>query len=343
MKKRVTIVDVAERAGVAISSASAALNGRPGVSEATRLRVRDAADTLGFVPSVRGRSLSARRAFAVGLVVQREVEVLEADPFFGAFIGGIEEVLPERGYALVLQVSADAHRTELRYRELGANRRVDGVILNELQVDDPRIPLVGELELPAVGINADEATMLPFPAVRQDGGEALTRLVATLVTLGHRRVAHVSGPLEYVHTWQRRRAWERALTGAGLRPGRLVVGDFTFDSGRAAADELLTLPADERPTAVVCVNDLTAVGFMMRAQELGVSVPGDVSVTGYDGIALGTYVRPTLTTVQTSPRRVGRAAARQLLDLIEEGAAPDAEVEPAQVVVRDSIGPVPRD
>ena len=142
MERPATIVDVAKRAGVAISSASSALNGRPGVSDATRTRVREAADELGFVPSLRGRSLSSKRAYAVGLIVSRDADVFEEDPFFGGFLAGIESVLGARGYALVLQMSTTVEENTERYRRMALDRRVDGVFINEITIDDPRIPLL---------------------------------------------------------------------------------------------------------------------------------------------------------------------------------------------------------
>jgi hypothetical protein len=129
MERPTTIVDVAKRAGVAISSASSALNGRPGVSDATRTRVREAADELGFVPSLRGRSLSSKRAYAVGLIVSRDADVFEEDPFFGGFLAGIESVLGARGYALVLQMSTTVEENTERYRRMALDRRVDGVLV----------------------------------------------------------------------------------------------------------------------------------------------------------------------------------------------------------------------
>ncbi|SNS67126.1 transcriptional regulator, LacI family [Micrococcales bacterium KH10] len=339
---RVTIVDVAARAGVAISSASSALNGRPGVSEATRQRVQEAARELGYVPSLRGRSLSTQRAFTIGLVLQRSWDVLESDPFFGAFIGGIEQAISHRGYALVLQMGFDQQDTENRYRELAANRRVDGVLLNELRVDDPRVSLVKELGLPAVGISPD-LDSFPLPYVRQSATVGVTQLVEHLVSLGHTRIAHVAGPEGYVHSRERDRAWREALVAAGLEPGPRLDGDFTYEGGRSAADRIAEL--DDKPTAVVCVNDLCAVGLIMRAQELGIKIPGDLSVTGYDGIALGTYVRPALTSVQATPRQVGSAAAALLLDVIDDAQARENEViqlPAAEVVLRKSTGPVPR-
>jgi DNA-binding LacI/PurR family transcriptional regulator len=279
-----TIVDVAKLAGVAISSASSALNGRPGVSDATRTRVREAAAELGFVASLRGRSLSTKRAYAVGLIVSRDADVFEEDPFFGGFLAGIESVLASRGYALVLQMSTTQRENTESYRRMALDRRVDGVFLNEITLDDPRIPLLRELQLPAVAIT--EARVDWTPAVLHDNSAVIRELVDYLYDLGHRRFAHVSGPREYLHSCQRRNAWLDAL-------------------------------------------------------DLGLSVPGDVSIAGYDGTALSTYVRPALTTLTTSPHALGATAASLLLDRIDGAAVDDVQLEQSHLIVRDSTGPVP--
>ena len=338
MTQRVTIVEVAARAGVAISSVSSALNDRPGVSDQTRARIKQAAADLGFVPNVRGRSLSSGRAFTVGLVVHRDPSVLESDPFFGSFIGGLESVLDPRGWALILQMGSAADETLDRYRRLAAGRRVDGVFLNELVVDDPRVPLVQQLGLPAVGVNP--APGFPLPAVRQDVAAGVRELVDHLVGLGHRRFAHVAGPARFVHAVHRVEAWQESLVAAGHDPGVVVEADFTYDGGRRAAADLLSRP--ERPTAVFCANDLAAIGFMAEADRLGVRVPDDVSVAGFDGIELGSYVRPALTTLTTTPRLIGAEAARLLLAAVEGQAGPDASVAPARLLVRDSTAPAAR-
>jgi len=332
--KRVTIVDVAERAGVAISSVSSALNNRPGVSEATRMRIVEAAAELGFTPSLRGKSLSGKRAYSVGLVVQRDPDVLELDPFFGAFIGGVEAYLDERDYALVLQMSSSATQTLDRYRRLAGDRRVDGVFLNEIEIDDARIALVRELELPAVAVNP--AAGCPVPAVRQDFGDAVRALVGHFAATGHRRVAHVSGPMNYLHAAQRVETWRSALAEFGLEEGALVSGEFTYEGGLAATD---AIAADAASTAVFCANDLSALGLIAGLARRGIGVPDRVSVAGFDGIQLGEYVHPALTTVRTAPRRIGYEAARLLLTTIEAGTAADAEVPPAELVLRGSTGP----
>ena len=136
--RRPTIDDVARAAQVSKGAVSFALNGRPGVAETTRARILAAADELGWTPSASARSLSTQRALAVGLVVAREPELLGADPFFPPFIAGIETVLARRGHALVLQVPPSADAELDGYRRLAADRRVDGVFLSDLRVDDPR-------------------------------------------------------------------------------------------------------------------------------------------------------------------------------------------------------------
>lgn len=333
--RRVTIVDVAREAGVAISSASSALNGQPGVSEVTRTRVRAIADRLGYVPSARGRALSAKRAYSVGLVVERDFDILESDPFFGAFIGGIEESIAPRGYVLALQITQDADTTVRRHLELARSRRVDGLFLNELKVDDPRIAELAQLGFPAVGINPPPGDF-PYPSVRQSGVEAVTDLVRTFAALGHTRIAHVSGPLGYVHARERLDSWRAAMVAVGLPADLVVDGDFTSEGGRRAAEVLMTVA--DAPTAVFCANDLSAVGFMNRAIELGRRVPHDVSVAGFDGINIGEHVRPMLSTIRTAPRELGREAARLLLADIEGKDATSTTLAAARLSLRDSVG-----
>jgi DNA-binding LacI/PurR family transcriptional regulator len=337
-EQRVTIVDVASRAGVAISSVSDALNDRPGVSESTRQRIRSVADELGFVPSLRGKSLSAKRAFALGLVVQRDTTVMESDPFFAAFIGGVESVLETQGYALVLQMVSESANVLERYRQLAADRRVDGVFLLDIQVDDPRIGLLQDLRMPTVGVNAD-TDGFPFVSVRQDHKAGMASLLNYLIGVGHTRIGHVSGPTHLIHSRQREAAWRETVLAAGLEPGPAIEGDFTYEGGWRVADALISVP--QRPTAVICANDLTAIGFMARVQDLGLSVPGDISVAGYDGIELGGYIRPTLTTLKTSPREIGAEAARLLLHQIDGLDVTDIEVAPAEMVLRESTGRAP--
>lgn len=336
---RVSITDVAREAGVAISTVSAALNGRGGVSEQTRERVTGVAQRLGWVPSIRGRSLVSRRAWAVGLLVQRPASVLEADPFFAGFIGGVETVLDGAGYALLLQVAADQERVLQRVPLWARSEVVDGIFLTDVLADDPRFALVDGVGLPAVAINPGRRPH-GVASVHQQHLPGIQALLRHLLALGHRRIAHVAGPDAFVHSRERQAAWRTELDAAGFRPGVLVPGDFTSESGARAADQLLA--SADPPTAVMCANDLTAIGFISRASALGFSVPHDISVTGFDGIQLSGFTAPPLTTVQTSPHDLGAEAARLLLGLIATGEAEHTEIPPASLLIRGSTAPPAR-
>lgn len=340
MKPRVTILDVAAEAGVSIASVSAALNDRPGISGATRARILAVAERTGWVPSLRGRSLSAKRAYAVGLVIERSSAVIESDPFFAGFIAGVEVVLERRGFALVLQM-ASSHRAAVeRYRRMALDHRIDGAFLTDMAARDARVPLLEELGLPAVAVNSSRDCGLP--SVRQDHEPGLARLMEELIGLGHLRVAHVAGRRGLIHTRQRLVVWRTALSAAGLRPGPLLYGDFSTESGGAAAQRLLDADGP-RPTAVVCASDLMAIGFISRASQLGIDIPREMSVTGFDGIEVAGFVRPALTTVVTAPRELGEAAARMLLEIIDGGRPDDVEVTPTVAVFRDSHAAPPTD
>jgi DNA-binding LacI/PurR family transcriptional regulator len=337
MKPRITIVDVARDAGVSIATVSAALNNRSGVSEPTRKLVVATAHHLGWSPSLRGRSLSQKRAFNVGLVIQRDTSVIASDPFFAGFISGIEAVLEDGGYALVLQVAPTRQRAVERYRRLAADHRVDGVFLTDVSIPDPRFDLVRRLGIPAVAINA-KPSWDGCSSVRQSHEPGINALLDHLVGLGHRRIAHVSGPRDYIHAHDRMTAWRESLSAARIRPGAMVEGDFSLAGGsRAAANLLRRRP---RPTAVFCANDLMAIGFIAKATEMGFSVPGDVSVAGYDGIDFGAYARPSLTTVTTAPHSLGMEAARALLGMVDGEPPAHVETEPTSLVVRASTGPL---
>ncbi|MBU2663960.1 LacI family transcriptional regulator [Actinoplanes bogorensis] len=332
--ERPTINDVARRAGVSKGTVSFALNGRPGVAEETRQRILDAARDLGWTPSHQARALSVSRAFAVGLVLAREPELLGADPFFPAFIAGVERTLSDRGQALVLQVVPEAEE-EAGYRRLAADKRVDGVFLLDLRVADPRIALLEELGLPAVTIARPDGPS-GFPAVLVDDRPGIAAAVRHLIELGHRRIAHVAGPAQFRHGQVRREAWAQTLAEAGLPATACVEADFSAAGGARATRQLLE---NDRPTAIVYANDLMAIAGLSVAQELGIVVPGQLSITGFDNTDLAAYVSPPLTTVRTDPYLWGRAAADALLQSIEGGTVDDVPVPPAQLVVRASTAP----
>jgi DNA-binding LacI/PurR family transcriptional regulator len=337
MARRPTIADVAKLAGVSRATVSFVLNNRPGVALTTQQRVRAAAEELGWTPSRSARALSTGRARAVGLVLTREPELIGTDPFYPAFMAGIEAVISETGDGLMLQMSRPGEEVET-YRRLAADRRVDGVFLTDLRVDDQRPALVAELGLPAVAVGAVEGAS-DLPSVNLDDRPAVRHAVHHLVELGHRDIAYVAGPEEFVHARRRRQAWADALAEAGLPPGTSLPGGFTAEGGAQATRALLSRTAP--PTAIVYANDLSATAGMAVAQDAGLRLPDDLSVVGFDDVPLASWTSPTLTTCRANPTSWGRAAAQALVEVIEHGTAADVELDPATLVIRGSTGPAP--
>jgi DNA-binding LacI/PurR family transcriptional regulator len=323
---------------VSKGAVSFALNNRPGVAPQTRERILTVARDLGWTPNSRARALSVSRALAVGLVMARPPETLRADPFFPSFIAGLEDVLSENGYALLLQVVPE-HDRELRsYRRLADEGRVDGVFVTDLYVDDPRPALLAEIGMPAVVIGP--ALGEPFwPAVGVDDGPGIAACVKHLIDLGHTRIAHVSGTPAMVHGRSRREAWAATLRDAGLPAGPMTEADFSAEGGAAATRRLLAL--GPRPTAIVYANDLMAMAGLAVALQLGIDVPRDLSITGFDDTEMGAHVTPPLTTVTVDVITWGRAAATRLLELIDDRQVTTTPLEPPRLVIRDSTGPCP--
>ena len=334
----VTISDVAHAAGVSKGAVSYALNGQPGVSQATRDRILEVAKELGWKPSLRAKGLSTAKAFALGLVVARDPRLLGTDPFFPAFIAGIETTLAEHDYTLVLSVATAPGAEERAYRKL-ADGRVDGVILTDVRHNDSRIGLLRELKLPAVTLNRPDSDS-PFPAVSMDDRGGITAAVEHLIAFGHTRIGHVGGAQEYIHGRSRRRAWQAAMEKAGLATDLFAEADFTAPGGIAATADLLNRP--DRATAIVYANDLMATSGQSYAQSQGLKVPEDLSVTGYDNAEFSQYLNPPLTTISTDPMLWGRTAAQALLSQLNgTHTGEDTDLQAPALLVRASTGPAP--
>ncbi|SFN68132.1 LacI family DNA-binding transcriptional regulator [Mycetocola miduiensis] len=339
-ERKPTITDVARTAGVSKGLVSFALNDKPGVSPETRKRILEVAGDLGWRPSLSARSLSTSTSYALGLVIRRKPEVISADPFFPAFIAGVESVLAEEGRALVLSVVPDAAAELRSYRTLAGDSRVDGVFLTDLRSNDARFGLLAELRLPAVALGRPDPAV-PFPSVQLDDTHGIAQAVAHLADLGHSRIAHVAGDPHMMHGGRRRSSFNEAMREAGLEPGLIVETDFSAACGADATRMLLE--KRRPPTAIVYANDPMAIAGLGVAQQRGLRVPADLSITGFDGTDISGYVFPALTTITSDPVEWGRVAARTLLRLIAEGTAESVELPPAALLVRASTGPPPSD
>jgi DNA-binding LacI/PurR family transcriptional regulator len=313
-RSRVTISDIADEAGVSISAVSFALNGRKGVSAETRDRVLRVADELGWAPSSAARSLSGARTETIGLVLARESRTLGVEPFYMQFIAGIESELAPRGNALLLQVVPDIH-TELKaYRKWRAARRVDGIVLVDPRIDDPRVALLSQPDaLPAVVVG-DSALARDLPSVWTDDDGATRESLRYLHALGHRRVARIAGREEFGHTHIRDRAFDDEAAKLGIE-GTTVRTDYMPESGAAATRRMLT--NGRPPTAVVYDNDVMALAGLAVAAELGVPVPAELSIIAWDDSALCQATFPRLTALSHDVVSYGAHVARRLFDRID--------------------------
>ncbi|GAB3002313.1 LacI family transcriptional regulator [Amycolatopsis acidiphila] len=333
--KRPTIADIAKAAGVSKGAVSYALNGRPGVAETTRRRILDIAEGLGWAPSSAARALSDGRAGAIGLIVDRPARVLGVEPYFMQLIAGIQNALADGPFALLLQVSDNQEAELATYRRWWAERRVDGVLVVDLRVDDPRTPLLQEIGLPAVVVGGPEGRG-GLPCVWTDDGTAVTEVLEYLAALGHRSVVRVAGPAEFVHTRVRSAAFDATAERLGLAGARTVYTDYSDEAGAVVARRVLA--AADAPTAMVFDNDVMAVAALGVAQELGLPVPDRLSLVAWDDSALCRLVRPALTAVSRPIPAHGEAAVRLLLDLLAGGEVRDVRTGQPTLVPRASTG-----
>ncbi|MEV7867407.1 LacI family DNA-binding transcriptional regulator [Streptomyces sp. NPDC088124] len=335
--KRPTMADIADRAGVTKAAVSFALNGRPGVSEPTRRRIRAIAQELGWQPNSAARALSGGMAGAFGLVIDRPARTLGLEPFFMQLISGIQAELIADTTPLVFTMAEDRATEIALYRSWSARRRVDGVFLVDLQVDDARVPVLEELGLPTVVIGAPIGTG-GLPAVWSDDAAAVTTVVDHLAGLGHRRLARVGGPAPLRHTAIRTAAFDAAVRDRGLT-GRTVEADYSGEGGAAATRALLG--ADRPPTAILYDNDVMAVSGLTAAHSLGVRVPADLSVVAWGDSALCELVDPPLTALSRDIVAHGARAARMLREAAGGLAVPDRQDPASRLTPRGSVAPPP--
>jgi LacI family transcriptional regulator len=329
---RATIRDIAQLAGVSVATVSRVINDRPDVSPETRDAVLRHVRAHNFQTNRSARALSVGRTGFVGFTMP----YVRAD-YFAAILAGALEAAYDQEMRLVLCATLQEHDREVSLLETLMDGATDGAIILLPEESSDEL-----LALQASGyrfVVADPRVSLPegIPAVsaaHRAGAKAATDY---LLSLGHRRVAHISGPRGWVATEERIDGYQAALAAAGVLPSTefLAEGDFEIRGGYAAAKKLLDLP--ELPTAIFASNDNMAAGVLRAARERGLSVPEDLSVIGFDDAELAHIVTPTLTTIRQPLAELGRTAVSLLTRMIERQSVEALRVELAtRLVVRDS-------
>jgi DNA-binding LacI/PurR family transcriptional regulator len=334
--RRPTIADIARRAGVTKAAVSFALNGQPGVSPATRERILAIAAELGFQPNSAARALTAGRAEAFGLVIDRPACTLGIEPYFMQLISGIQAELTRQHVTLLFTMAEDTCAEIELYRRWWAQGRVDGVFVVDLQVNDQRVGVLEELHMPAVVVGTPRGAG-SLPAVWQDDRAAVQVIVGFLAGLGHRKVARVGGFARYWHSVLRCEAFASAARAAGLQ-ALSVETDYTAEHGAEATRTLLD--SADPPTAILYDNDVMAAAGLGAAQRMRASVPDRVSIVSWDDSALCELIHPAVTALRRDIAAAGSQAARMLCEMLSGGKPSNFEEPRPELLVRESTGPV---
>lgn len=332
--RRPTIEDVAAASAVSVATVSRALRGLPNVAPDTRARVEAAADALRYEIDPQASSLASGRTMTIGLVA----------PLFGTWyadqvVSGAVPVLSEAGFdLLVASVHDMASLDSFLNRSRTFGRRVDGALLIDLSMDDAQLHLLDRLGVPVVSVGE---VLGAIPGVAIDNVETARVAVEHLLDLGHRRIGLLGGapPTRTVSPVARRReaGWRAALASAGIEPDPDLCADgaFAVDGGAVAMGELLDLA--DPPTAVFCMSDRMALGALVTVAARGLTVPGDISLIGFDDDDLADTFG--LTTMRQPVTEIGARAARRLLAGVAGEGAEGIDVVPVELVVRSTTAP----
>ncbi|MEU3888406.1 LacI family DNA-binding transcriptional regulator [Streptomyces sp. NPDC029041] len=335
---RVTIKDVAARAGVSKGAVSLAFNHKPGLSGATRDRIFRAARELGWAPSLTARTLAGSRVDVVGLAVCRPARVLGLEPWYMEFVSGVESVLAEHSSSLLLRLVRNMDEEVGVQEAWWRARQIGGSILVDFRADDPRAAMTQRLGMPAVAVGHPSLTG-GLTSVWTDDATAVAEAVRYLAALGHRRIARVGGAADLGHTAIRTAAFDEAAGALALAGAWQVATDFSGDAGARATRSLLTAAPADRPTAIVYDNDIMAVAGLSVAAEMGLRVPEDVSLLAWDDSQLCRLTHPTLSAMSHDVHGFGAEVARTLFSVITGGEGGSHPVPTPVLTPRGSTAP----
>jgi len=322
---KITIQSVADLAGVSIATVSRVLSGNENVREDFIDKVRDAAAKLNYTPSASAQGLAKGRSFTVGVLIPDL-----SNPYFPDVVKGIHNLATPSNYRLLIADSDGSPEDEISIiRDM--LRQVDGIILVSPRMSIDDLKSLENALSPVVLINRMEPGV-GLPSVGVDNFSAMSELIGHLASLGHKRIAFLSGPKE---SWQQR---ERARAVLHASNFGISVEEIPTGGSIAAGVQALDLAMQAKPTAAICFNDLVALGVLSRAAELGIRVPEDLSVTGFDDIEFSSFSNPPLTTIRSPQIALGEMAWKILEDQLSGKPGNHQPLMSAEVVIRSSTG-----
>lgn len=339
-QRAVSIEDIARIAGVSHSTVSRALRNSPLISLETRERIQELARELNYVPNAIAQSLQMQRSNTIGLVV-----TTVADPFFGEVARGVEEVAQPAGRSVLLNASHNDPEHEIAAIETFHHRRVDGVIVADSRLSANYKNRLAQMKVPTILINSQAEEQLDgvnFVTIEDSLGAHLA--VEHLLSLGHRSIGYLGVGNRPRTNYLRMQGYRDALQKAGITPKDdwVVIagaGNLRHEDDALVGQQLLPKLHAAGVTAVFCHNDMLAVGALMACREMGLKVPGDLSLVGFDDIALTKYVTPPLTTIHQPMLELGQNAMQMLLDLLDHKEVQNKLLKP-HLVVRESTAPL---
>lgn len=333
-----TIYDVAKRSGFSLSTVSKVFNRYAGVSGKTREAVLAAASELGYVPNQAAQSLSTKRSWLIGIVLEDDTEMGIIHPHFSTILQQAQRILEAAGYDIIF-INRHFSKDGMMYLEHCRYRNVDGVILAANSLDDQEALAIHREGIRCVSV---ERIIPGLPTVISDNEGGAMQALSYLYSLGHRKIGMIVPPLDSVAGRERYHAYRMFMEQKQLdQPDRYVVQatGYSGEDGMQAADRLVTRSLSDMPTAIFAGYDLFAVALQSRLQKMGFRVPEDVSVIGFDDLSVCISTSPPLTTVRQDREEIGIVAARTMLSMLDGTGERCAELcrIPTELVVRESV------
>ncbi|HHY97537.1 MAG TPA: LacI family transcriptional regulator, partial [Firmicutes bacterium] len=308
----VTIKDIAERAGVSVNTVSRALNNKPEISPETREKIIEIARSLNYTPNILARSLVLKQTYTLGLVVPDN-----SDPFYAQLAKGVEATAIKRQYNSILCNTDENPNKEIDVLKLLREKRVDGILITTVQKDAAYFKEMLRDEIPFVFLNR-HMDDLDVDYVVNDNVAGAYEAVSFLIQLGHKRIAHITGPAHLSSVREREKGYRKALEDHGLEASGSLI--FRSDSLKIAAGYNVMkslLASDSRITAVFAFCDLLAIGAYKAIIEAGLNVPGDISIIGYDDIEFAEFLEVPLTTVAQPTYEIGQIGTEILIERLK--------------------------
>lgn len=335
---RITIGEIARIAGVSKTTVSRVLNDKPDVDPGTREKILALISQYSFQPNAFAKAISLQKSHHIGLLIPHKAEYVFSNPFYTEVMHGVSVQVDRCGYYLLI-----CYAHEVNYLDIYNQKRVDGfILLSPGSFNTQIIDTLNKEQVPFVSTAkiADKQGMI---YVDIDNFHAGSLVIEHLVSLGHRKIAYIGKP-SLTSSIERMQGYRAVLEKYNLPFSESWV--YTTDTSSTASGHEYThrvLREPDRPTAIFLANDVMAIGAIKAVEEMGLRVPEDISIVGFDDIPLASYITPPLTTVRQPTFEKGSEAARMLVNLLEENSLPQSKIMDVELVVRGSTGPAPLD